>query len=242
MSDTTYISLRNYYERTVQIEDADGNVVDLPIRVRRFTLEQLQTFSAARKRAQDYPAERLIYRKPDGDEQAKEPMTYQGATVMVPAVPDVEIRRRRLAEMTDEQREAFEREEEAVEARIAAFHRDAITEHVWVKPGVRLVVEDESGETRDVRSGADLLAVFGGNVTTLKALSDAVFEENTLSAEAKKKSRSLSASMSSSPASPPTAAGAAPAGTAAAAEPKGSAVSAGVTDVPGPSPSGSTGT
>lgn len=240
--DPTFISLRNYYERTVQIEDADGNVVDLPIRVRRFTLEQLQAFSAARKRAQDNPAERQIYRKPDGDEQAKEPLTYQGATVQVPAVPDSEIRRRRLAEMTPEQREAFVREEEDAEARIAEFHRNAITEHVWVKPGVRLVVEDEGGQTRDVRSGADLLAVFGGNVTTLKALSDAVFEENTLSAEDKKKRRSLSDSMSSSPASRPSPAGDAPDATAVAAEPKGSAENAGVTDDPGPSPSGSTAT
>jgi hypothetical protein len=67
----TFISLKNYYDRQITIDDAEANGVELPICVRRFTIEQLQDFSIRRQRCEDSPADRVFYRKQDTDEQRK---------------------------------------------------------------------------------------------------------------------------------------------------------------------------
>jgi hypothetical protein len=243
----TFISLKNYYDRQITIDDPDANGVPLPICIRRFTIEQLQEFSIRRQRCEDNPADRMVYRKPDCDEQEKEPVTWKDTTVMGPfRVPDSEVRRRRLAEMSDEERAEFHRRREAHEALVAEFHRDTIREHVWLKPGVRVQFTELTGEMRELAtgegSGADLLKVFGGNVVTMRAMADAVYDENMMSAESKKKSRLLSDSTLFSPPKTPTADGDAPDATAGSVETLGSAGNGAATGSHGPIPSGSTAT
>jgi hypothetical protein len=239
MSEQTFISIKNFYDRTVRIDDAEGNVVELPVRIRRFSVEQLQEFAAGYRRCENRAADRFITRKPDGDEQEMQELVIGKMTVKVPMIPDAEIRRRRLLEMSDADRERFEAQEAADETFIAEFSAKAIREHVSVKPGVRLLFETEEGSTRELQSGNDLAEAFAGNSSTLAALLNAVREENTLSADEKKRLRSLSALAASSSTSTPTAGGDAPAAIADAAEPTGTAPSAAVTDPSATTPSGS---
>jgi hypothetical protein len=233
--------IKSYYDRTISIDDdAQGGVARLPIRIRRFTLDQLQAFSAGLKRCENRAADRYLSRKPDEDEQARVPLSHQGTVIQVYAVPDVEIRRRRLLEMSDAERTAFEQADAEDERVIAAFYASVITDYVSVQPGVRLLFEDAAGQTRPLATGADLVAGLAGNASALAALVRAVREENTLSPEEKKRLRSSPDLMRSSTGPDRTANGGGPGATVAPVNGKDSAASAPASDLTGPIPSGST--
>jgi hypothetical protein len=240
MSEQPFISIKNYYERTVSIDDAEGSVVTLPIRVRRFTKEQLIDFSIGLKRCRNRAADRYLTRKPDTDEQEKTQLDLRGVTVTVPVIPDEEIRRRRLLEMNAEERAKFEELDAADERFIVDFCAKAIAEHVWVKPGIRLMLEDAQGVQRQLTTGQDLVEAFAGNATLQRALVNAIEEENALSAEEKKRSRLRSALSTSSPASSPPADGVAPDATAKPVNGKDSAASGPASEALATIPSGST--
>lgn len=239
MSDQT-ITIRSYYERTVRIDDAAGEPVSLPVRIRRFTKEQLRHFLAAWEACQRRPLDRLLVRRAEGDEQERRPITLRGQTIETFVVGDEEIMRRRREELTPEARAALDAEHAVHEASTHEFYAQIIREHVSVQPRVRLVFEDEHGASRDLRTGDDLVTAFAGQFAICAALALAVYQENTLSADEKKRWRSLSDLLRSSSAPIPTAAGAAPDGTAAPAAPTASAPSAAATDASVTSPSGST--
>jgi hypothetical protein len=236
----TRISIRNYYPRTIEIDDADGNVATLPIRVRRFTVEQLQEFSIGWSRCQNRMADRLIARKYDGEEQEK-----NARDVFV--ISDAEIHRRRLTEMTATQLAEHERLNAEDETFISMFYAATITDHVWLRPDVTLEIEEDDGTKRVIKTGTErdehpgkaLADEFAGNVTTLALMTLAVQQENTLSAEQKKRLRSLFDLTRSSRPPTQTADGAVPVATAAPVDPPVSAASAGVTEIPEPILSGS---
>lgn len=238
MSDQTF-RIKNYYDRTIEIDAADGEIVKLPVRIRRFSIAQLQDYAIERTKAMEKPHLRLISRKPDGEEQEKREITFGTTTWPVPIVSDEEVHRRRLAEMTEEQRANYDRLYEESERTVAVFHEKTIRDHIKIPPHVTLVFELEDGTERQLRTGADLVEAFAGNWATLKALGDAVYEENTMSAEAKKKSRLLSDLTTSSPASIPTADGDAPAAIAASVATTGTAPSGAAMDPSVMTPSGS---
>lgn len=241
MGDTSFVSIRNYYERTVEIETAAGDAYALPLRIQRFTLEQLQRFSAGWSRCEHRAADRLIARKQDGDEQEKETVTFGRRSVEVFKVPDAEIRRRRILEMTPAELADFERMNADDEAFIAKFYAEAITEHLSVKPGVRVVFETEDGRETDIQTGADLVHAFAGNAEILATFAQVIRQENTLGPAEKKRLQSLSALSRSLRESSPTAAGDPPEPTAANAATEASASNAPVTDDPATHPSGLTG-
>lgn len=236
MSDFTLI--RNYYPHTLRIDDADGEVVEIPLRVRRFTVAQLQAFQLERKQLIDREQGLTFARAPEGDEQEKHTVTARGVSIPVYTISDVEIRRRRLAAMTEEERARFDQRYADADAALIEFEVRTIRDHVWVAPGVRLLFEQESGEQTSIATGADLVVAFAGNQALFTALYEAVVHENTLSPEEKKRWRSQSALMRFSPARTPTAAGDAPDATAAPVNAKGSAASAAATDDPATALSG----
>lgn len=211
----TTVLLRNYYPRDIAVDDVTGDAT-IPVRIRRFTKDQLMEFQLGWARCENPPSNRYIFRKPDGDEQLVESRRY--------VVPDAEIRRRRMKEMTPDELKDFDAMEEADANFIAQFCYDAIVAHMWVNPQARVIVEDDQGDPRTVKTGQDLADTFAGNLTLVMRLTRAIYEENTLGPEQKKTLRLLSASTPSS--SAPPGAGERPAETAASAAPLDSAESA----------------
>lgn len=187
--------IKTYYGRTVTLDDDAGGAA-LPIRIRRFTIAQLQAFLPGFERMVSPPSERVFARQPEGPEQELEP-AVDGKSARY-RVPFVEVRRRRLAEMTPEQRAAFDQAAAEDQAAILEFCRGVIAEHVWLPPNVRLVIEDEKGQEHRPTSGAALAQAFEGNLVTLMLLTRLVGDANMVGADAKKAWRSSSSSTPSS--------------------------------------------
>lgn len=215
------VLLRNYYERTIAVDDVTGDAT-IPIRIRRFTPDQLLAFNQGWARIENPPSERAIYRK-DGEQD----------------VPMSEVRRRRLVEMSPDERAAFEQADADDAAYAAEYCRTQMAANVSVSPSVSLVMEDEDGNRRAVKTGADLVAVFAGNLDMLLLFTRAIWEENTLNAEKKRALRRLSASSSSS-ASPAPSNGERPAAIAAPVAPPDSASAAAASAPSDPTPSSET--
>lgn len=236
---TTEFTIRNYYQRDIPLDDGvEGEATGqaCPVRVRRFTVDQLQAFQDGFARVMHPTAERYIYRLSTDDEQALRP---DGRTYVVSAA---EVERRRLAEMPPDTRAAYDDAVKADSDFMAHFCSQAIAAHMWVPPGVRVVVIQDDGTERLVTDGAGLVEAFGGNLSMLVQLTKVIHEENTLSPEEKK---ALRLRFASTPSSPTPAGGAAvdgvrPAATAPRAGREGSASSGDVSADPDPSPSGST--
>lgn len=225
MSDATpkkTVLLRNYYDRDIPVDDVTGEAT-IPIRVRRFTHDQLLAFSEGWARCENPASARSIYRKADELDVQME-----------------EVRRRRLDEMTVAERESFEKLEKAESDAASKFLVDQVREHVWVAPDVAVKLEDEEGVATTVKTGADLARVFAGNLEMLMMLVRAVFEENTLGAQKKRILRQRSASIASSLMPPTAAVGPPPAETAAPADSPASANHVDASGLPVSSPSGLT--
>lgn len=252
---TKAFTIRNYYTRDIPIDDGfNGEAVaageTFRIRVRRFTVAQLQAFHRGFVRLTSPTAARFIFRKPEGDEQAMREIQAQvdeQGRVTAPArsehvVPDAEIERRRLEEMTVETRAAYDAASLADDEFMAQFCSQAITDFITVDPtGPPVDTVRDNGESLRVQSGADLVEAFGGNLSMLVRLTRAIHQENTLSPEAKKALRSLSGLTASSPMPVAAAAadGATPAAIAPSAAPEGSASSGAASADQDPIPSGS---
>lgn len=222
MSSVKEYQIKNYHEREIALDDG-GESPLIPIRIRRFTVAQLQAFMPGFELMTAPPSERFVFRQPEGPEQEQdEKKQYR--------IPIGEIRRRRLAEMTPEQRAAVDAASRADQDAILEFCREVVAEHVWLPMGVRLriagetgdrIVEGVAGSVLD-RPGEALAEALAGNLSTLMILTRAVADENLVGATAKKAWRSLSSSKPSSTADRP-APGARPAPIAAPAGNAGSA-------------------
>jgi len=240
MSTNTF-TLRNYYPRDIPIDDGyDGEAVasgaTFPIRIRRFTVAQLQEFQRGFARVVSPLAERFIFRKPDGDEQA---LRDDGKTHVI---ADGEIERRRLAEMTPDTRATYDATSRGDDVFMTTFCSESIAAYVSVAPDFTINAEHaETGAALQVKTGKDLVAAFGGNLSMLVRLTRAIHQENTLSPEAKKVLRSLSGLTASSPMPVAVAVvdGATPAATVVNAEAEGSAPSGAASGDPDPIRSGS---
>jgi hypothetical protein len=254
MSDPQTFRIRNYYEQQVPIDDGvEGQSTLLPVRIKRFTVAEMQAFQRGFARLSDPPSKRAIFRQPDGDEQEKTAhsvvtkktaadgtVTETTREVLEYRIPDSEITRRRLQEMTPDQLTAHEQAECEDEAFVVAFGSDSVTAYTWLPRHVTLEVEQEDGTTTVVKTGADLVTVFGGNLAMLIRLTAAIHTENALSAELKKVLRSPSDSTRSSLAPIGTADGGAPAAIATRAARVDSAASGDAMALHEATPSGST--
>lgn len=111
-------------------------------------------------------------------------------------MPDAAVRTRRLAEMTPEQRTAWDAIDAADERRAAEFVVDTITRYIEVEPGE---IDKEGADlVAPLTSGADLVRYFGGHAAALRELVAIVRVEHTLSTALKNDLRSARASRRSS--------------------------------------------
>lgn len=133
-------------------------------------------------------------------------------------VPDEEIRRRRLLEMTDDQRARYEAIVEEDKRALAAFLSEALAQFVNVHPD-QLEIEDAvTGEVTPVTNGEQLARCFGARQDLLQAIVHAIRDVNELSAVQKNGSGSRSTSSTSLPARDPKATGGSSEPTAAPAD------------------------
>jgi len=94
-------------------------------------------------------------------------------------ISDEEIQRRRLAELTPEQRAEYERYREDEEQHARAFVTKMIEQHVSVLPG-QIEIEDlATGESRDVTTGAELVDLYGARPDVMTALLGAIMLAQT---------------------------------------------------------------
>jgi hypothetical protein len=203
------ITIKSYYDRTITI-DVDGEPVAIPIRVKRFSLEEALDFSQRFKRVEDPPAQRVFYRKLGTDEWDRTPVTVRGSTFEIFTVSDDEIRRRRLIEMSDDERARYEQQAAEDDAYTSAFCEDVIRRYVWIKPGVKVIFDIEGGQPIDVSTGESIVRAFAGNLDIMRELVRAIKDENTLSAADKQLARGIAkpttpaAAHTEAPAAEPT--------------------------------------
>lgn len=154
-------------------------------------------------------------------------------------VSDEEIRRRRLVEMTEEQRASYERlRMEDVQA-YASFLDEAIGQYIRIPAGEVSWVDADTNAESDVITGKDFARCFGARAEVLQQVALAIRSVNQLSDLEKNDWRSRFASRPSSTGRGQTATGASPDRTVGRADPSGSATSAGATPTAA-SPSGAT--
>lgn len=183
---------RFYPPRLIPVETDEGGA-QIAVRVRRMRRgEFVRVFAVEWAGLDDEHREslRAIYRKPDTDERER---LDNGTGAYV--VPDAVIRERRLAEMSADEREAF-RKLEAREAEEAAeIAARAVETYVEVAPALpdgtrqRVIIDG-----REIRTGADLVDVFGGSLPILSALAGLVRQEHQIAPDEKKGWRSRSGS------------------------------------------------
>lgn len=234
----TTVVIRDYFEVVVPIDDVTGDAV-IPLRIRRFNRAQMEAFTLGWAEVISPSSARQIYRLHTADEQEK---NEHGAFV----VPDAEIIRRRLAELTADQLAAYRAQQRAEFEAMVAFCIEQITAHVWVptvdtnQRPVRVQREDEDGQIVLVRTGADVAALFAHNDEMLGRIARAIHDVNSLTPEKKRRSKLFSASTPFSLERPTAAAGPTPAETANAVAPVATAETGPASAPSAPPPSGPT--
>lgn len=195
-------------EKTITVArytDADVTMPDgvaLPLRVRAFTHPELSEFMQGFQRIERPLSARAFFRR-DGEDELPMPL----------------VRAKRLAEMTAAQSEAHRKAEADDAEFLLTFSAQQVATFVRLQPGVVLVAEGADGATKQVRTGPELAEMYAGDPEALATITRAIAEENTLSLEKKRRSRSRSALIRSSSTSPAEQPGPTPAATAPSAEP-----------------------
>lgn len=182
-TDRQPITLTRYTD--VDVPTPEG--VRLPLRIAAFSRPQLVEFMAGFARIEQPPSTRAIFRRTGED------------ALSMPAV-----RERRLSEMAPAARQAHLDAEMADAEYLLTFAAEQITRFVTVQPGVAIRAIDADGQERQLSTGADLVAAFGGDPEALGTMLRAIAQENTLNLEKKRRWQSQSASMRSSSSSGPT--------------------------------------
>lgn len=233
------LRLRAFEPATVEV--AAGVTIDM--RVKRLNLEDAASFEQLFRRAVTPEVDRVLLVRRPGDEQDRHPapasdredapLTF-GAFI----IPDEEIRRRRLEELSAEARGHVDqlRAEDVHAQRL--FIDEVLGRFVRVEPG-QVEWEDETGAVLDVTNGAQLARCFGASPVVLQRIVLALRSANEVSEVQKNGSGSRFISRPSSPEREPTASGASSAPTAARVDDSGSATTAGATPI-AENPSGPT--
>jgi hypothetical protein len=170
----------------------DGASIDAT--VTRFTLAQFSEFKRGWNRLNEPHSERLISVRMPGEEQERLPK--EDGTPGEFAISAEEIRRRRLVEMTDEQRAEYNRLHDEEEAFAAQLMEEMLSRHLRIKPG-QIEVEDPDGvlPSAEVRTGEEFVRMFGGRDEVLGAAFRAIYIQNILPESVKNSLSSQSASQ-----------------------------------------------
>jgi hypothetical protein len=191
------LSILPYHPALVLIEQALVRV-----RVARFTLEQFKLFKREFDQINSEAHKRPLLIRHHGDE---EQVGDDGKTFVI---PDDEIMRRRLAEMTPEDRATYEKADAAAEDFAESFVKRALTDYVTVEEGEIEITEN--GVPRWLTTGAELVEFFGARQAVLRNVLAEVYLQNTASDALKNVWRSRLGSGDSSLERDPEANGARP--------------------------------
>ena len=183
---------RHDYELTV-----DDERVALSLS-RPDTTAEWRAFKRGFMRMNTPPQGRMMERKPDEQETKEDGSGF--------AIPTAEILVRRVAELSPEEKAAYDREVDAYEAWACDWIADVVTRYAQIKPGQLAVVDNEGVETEttDPRFLVQLLAA---RPEILQQVAYEIWTETALSEKVKNALRSPSTSSTSSPAPPPEAPG-----------------------------------
>lgn len=223
-TETNTITLSRFYPPRMITVETDDAEVRIAVRVRRMKRgDFVQTFGvewAALDEA-NLESRKSIYRKADSDEHARD---ERGRWI----VTDDEIRARRMAEMTTDERAAFlALEAREADATLNACAR-AVSQFVEVAPALPDgTIQRVEVDGRPVKTGADLVDLFDGSLPVLSTLAGLIRAEHTMQPDEKKGLRSRFDSSTGSRPNPP-ASGATPAETAGDAASAASVASASV--------------
>jgi hypothetical protein len=203
------------YPSRILVEDESGQIVPLPVRVKRLTRDEYAAFEAGMAEMNNPSSLRLLGgRLAEGPEQEKDENGFF-------KIGELTVRARRLIEMTPEQRNEYDAARKVDTDHARDFVIDCITKYVTVPPGALVGPDDIAIET-----GADLAAIYVTTPEVMKSLVDAIQMENTLGPDAKKEWRSRFDSRISSHAPATGVSGEKPASTVDAAATSASVASA----------------
>jgi hypothetical protein len=207
------VKVLSYFPVTITV---DGEPI--VIRIKRMNHAEWFAFELARRRAGTPTIARFVSRRPD--EMARNPETQ----AFLESFESVCARRREG--WTAEEHAAFDAAVEADEREAEGFLLETFDRYVTVERG--LTEETDAGEVQ-VKTGLDLLRIFGARGDVLEEVLAAVWSENSLDAKKKAILQSQRASGSISTAPPPDPAGPRPATTVSPVETEASAGIAGAT-------------
>ncbi len=183
------------YHATIHIDHpATGVRRAVRLKIKRFTVDEGTRFARDYHRSANPPSAVMLARHDVPDEQAQKIVkvaTKPGEQDdLAYIVPDADIAKRRLSEMSPEQRALYDRLDAEEEAFSATFIMDTLQKYVRVLPGQDLETvddfEDDDAAPRTVKTGADLAAVFGGREDIVTNLIRIVHLENAYTEAAKK--------------------------------------------------------
>lgn len=200
--------LSRYADTTIPMYDDDQDF-DLQVRVRRMTRREKIEFNYGLLQTSSTDSERMIERRDDE-------MARHGGQFII---PDATIQARRLSEMTPEQRTEYKALVRSEEDAAEKFLVESIRAYLEIEPG-QLEYETDDGESRELRTGEDLLAAYGGNEAVLREAINVIRRENTLTHAEKKRLQQLRGFGSGSATRPEPATGTAPETAATGAERK----------------------
>lgn len=153
----------------------DGYAIDAT--VSRFTVAEFAAFARGFQRVTDPHSVRLVSMRMPGEEQdTKLAAGSEDRREFV--ITDEEIRRRRLVEMTAEQREEYERLHDEEEQFAGRFISEQLAAHLVLAPGQ--ITEGDGEDEREITSGADFVRIYGGRRDVLQAALMAIRVQNTL--------------------------------------------------------------
>ena len=166
------------------------------------------------------PQGRMMERKDDEREMKDDESGF--------VIPTAEILVRRVAELSAEEKAAYDQEVEAYEAWACEWIADVVTRYAQVKPGQLAIVEN--GVEQETTDSVYLVQLLAARPEILQKIAYEIWTETALSEKVKNALRSPSTSSTSSPAPHPGAPGPTPKTTVDDAESGDSVEAGGATD------------
>lgn len=174
----------------------DGQLIK--ITVARMKVGEASAFRRAYHRLTAPESIRILSTRKPGEEQEKRlvprpPTAEENAEpeAEVFLIPDAEIRRRRLAEMSPAEREAFDVLDAREDVENDAFIEKAIAQYVTVEAGQIEETNMATGDVTAVTTGADLVRIFSSRPSVLVDLVTVIRIENMLPESQKQLLRAL---------------------------------------------------
>jgi type II secretory pathway component HofQ len=233
------------FKKFIPVDDPEtGEVRDIAVRVKRMSVAEASRFRRDYTRSSNPLSNAFLARLPDGPEQEKKTVIVKEATDSEPAVTresfvidESTIQNRRFLEMTPAERARYDEMDEAEERFSENFISETCRKYIRVVEGQNLEAVDDFDDPNAapvaVRTGEDLINLFGGRQDLQRLMLRLVHMENEQDEPRKKVLRPLFGLGRSLGEHKTDQAGKIPAPTVESAE---NAVSAEPEDAPNPQP------